>query len=464
MELGWGLSTLLVIPLYAAAMIAVLLTLFYRIEIGIFFLIPFLPHQNILNYVFHLPLGKDINDLLIMAMLIRWGIDKMKSNENLLIKTPLNLPIILLIIWTFIEIWWGAVYFGDPIQLNLDNPRLVYWKNWIRLPLLYLIIVNNIKNTDHKKLILLLMVIAVLMLDRSFYNIAMWRDFSHYSPEQRVGGMAQGLGGNELAVCLAMNLAIMLSVFSCSSSFSIKLFLAGPIFVTTYCILFLFSRSGYVAAVAGCCVIGFLKDRKVLVFLIILIFTWESILPTAVTERIEMTKNEETYDSTVQQRFGMWEMGMDIVLSNPILGAGINAARYINITLEEFGSKTWHSFHNAYLQQAVETGLVGLVLYLWIYFMMILCGWRLFRNSDEWLHKALGLGLMACVMACLAGNVAGGYWNYIGVVSYMYILAGLVVEDLMKLRKDKSPNSSLHSISEQKVKPRFSVRVYENQN
>ena len=458
MELGWGLSTLLIIPLYIAAMSAVLLTLFYRIEIGIFFLVPFLPHQNILNYLINLPLGKDINDLLIMAMLIRWGIDKIKANDKLIVKNTLNVPIILLIIWAFIEIWWGAIYFGDPIQLNLDNSRLVYWKNWIRMPLLYLIIVNNIKKADHKKLIVLLMIIAVLMLDRSFYNIAMWRDFSHYNSQQRVGSMAQGLGGNELAVCLSMNVAIILSIFSCTPKFSIKLFLSGPIFVTIYCILFLFSRSGYLAAVVGCCVIGFLKDKKILLFLIILLFTWESVLPTAVTERIEMTKSEETYDSTVQQRFGMWEIGMNIVRSSPLLGAGLNAARYINITLEEFGNKTWHSFHNAYLQQAVETGLVGLVLYFWMYFLMFLFGWRLFRATDEWFKKALGLSLMSCVMACLAGNVAGGYWNYIGVVSYMYILAGLAMEDLINLDKDKRTSSSVNIPAISKIKRRYVVR------
>jgi O-antigen ligase len=348
------------------------------------------------------------------------------------------------------------------MQLSLENPRLVYWKNFIRLPLLYLIIVNNIKKQEHKKLIILLMVMAVLMLDRSFYNIAMWRDFSHYSPEQRVGGMAQGLGGNELAVCLAMNLAIILSVFSCTSSFPIKLFLAGPIFVTTYCILFLFSRSGYFAAVVGCCVIGFLKDRKVLLILIILVFSWKSILPTAVKERIEMTKNEETesYDSTVQQRFAMWDIGKEIVISSPILGAGLNAARYINITLEEFGGKTWHSFHNAYLQQAVETGLVGLGIYLWMFYLMILCGWRLFRKAEDWLKKALGLGLMACVMACLAGNVAGGYWNYIGVVSYMYILAGMVVQDLISLDKDKTSSPKAEGTQKNHFKRRYSVRKY----
>ena len=433
MELGLGLSEILVIPLYLAGMLAVVLTLFYRIEIGLFFLIPFLSNQNILNYVNDLPLGKDINDLLFMAMLVRWVIDKQKSKESLFVKTPLNIPIFLFIIWTFIEIWWGAMYFGEPIQFTLENDRIVYWKNLIRVPLLYLIVVNNIKDTNHKKLIILLMILAILMIDRGFYNIARWRDFSHYSDQQKIGGLDQGLGGNELAVFFAMYVVVILSLFLYTRSISIKLFLSLPIVATFYCILFLFSRSGYLAAFVGCGVIGFLKDKKVFIALIVLVFAWQSLLPIAVQERIEMTKDGEDYDGTVMQRFEFWEFGSDIISSSPILGAGIIAAYRFNITAEGFEGRVWHSFHNAYLQQAVETGLVGLAIYMWIFLLMILAGWQLYKSSDDWFDKALGLGLLACVMACLAGNIAGGYWNYIGVVSYMYILAGLVMESILHI-------------------------------
>ena len=95
MELGWGLSKILVVPLYISAIIVILLTIFKRIEFGILFLIPFLPHQNILDKLIDLPLGKDINDLFFIAIFIRWIIDKRKAQESLLIKTPLNLPILL---------------------------------------------------------------------------------------------------------------------------------------------------------------------------------------------------------------------------------------------------------------------------------------------------------------------------------------------------------------------------------
>ena len=122
MELGLGLSELLVLPLYVAAILAIVLTLTYRIEIGIFFLIPFISQQNILNYINQLPLGKDINDILFIAIIIKWVIDKVKAKESLLVKTPLNLPIFFFLGWTFLAVWWGDLYFENAVH-NLKGVK-----------------------------------------------------------------------------------------------------------------------------------------------------------------------------------------------------------------------------------------------------------------------------------------------------------------------------------------------------
>ena len=430
MELGFGLSKLLIFPLYLSCILAIILTIFYRIEIGIFFLIFFILNQNILNYVNIYPLGKDMNDLLIIAIIIKWIIDKQRAGERLLVKTPLNFPIFIFLVWTVIEVWWGMQYFNDQTALNFANPRIIFWKNLIRIPLLYLIIVNNIKDISTIRIIVFVMIMAILLLDRGFYNIAQYSDFSHYSSSQRVGAIAS-LGPNELAVCLAMYSVVIVSLFIFIRNIWIKLFLLGPICLSYYCIAFLFSRSGYMAAITGLITLGFLKDKKILLLLVLLFFVWQSVLPVAVRERVEMTRSEDGYDDTSQQRLSMWEMGIDIVSSSPILGAGIAASRFINITIEEDSNKIWHSFHNAYIEQAVETGIVGLGVYLLIFLLMITSGWRLYKTTDDNFQKALGLGLIACVLSCMAGNITGSNWNYFAVVGYMFALAGLVTRCTM---------------------------------
>jgi len=436
MELGWGLSKLLVLPLYISFVLAIVLTLCYRIEVGILFLIPSIPHQNILHYIYDLPLGRQLNDLLLIAIIIRWVLNKRKENESIFIKTPLNIPLLFFVIWTYIEVWWGAIYFGDSPPLSPSDIRFSYWIFLMRVPLMYLFVVNNIKNPNHMKLIIFMMIMAILLLDRNFYNIAMYMDLSYYDDNQKVGGMG-ALGGNELAVFFAMYTIVLVALFSYSDNFWTKCFLFMPIGASYYCVAFLFSRSGYLATLVGLVTVGFLKNKLILVVLIALGFFWQVLLPTAVKQRIEMTKSEDGLDDTSLQRFGMWEIGKEIVISSPILGAGIEAAHAINISPEGFDGRIWHSFHNGYVQQAVETGLVGLGIYIWIFVLMIKIGWRLYKVADDGFQKGLGLGLIACVLSCMAGNVAGGYWNYFSVVGYMYVMAGLVMRSLIDIEQNK---------------------------
>lgn len=447
MELGLGLTKLLVYPLYISAILAALLTVFKRIEYGIFFIIPFLPHQNILDYLLKFPLGKDINDILFMAMLIKWVIDKRKSDESLFIKTPLNTPILLFFLWTFFEIYWGANYFGDPMPKNLADPRIIYWKNLIRIPLLFLIIVNNIKNVKQMKFIILLMTLGILLLDRSFYNIAQYRDLSHFSEDARVEATFSSLGGNEQAVFLATYVIVLVALFSYSHNLWIKLFLSGPIALSYWCIAFLWSRSGYFAAAAGLLIVGLLKNKVIAIFILALALFWQALLPTAMRERIEMTKTKRGYDISAKQRFIMWETGQEIIASNPILGSGIDAAHFFDTTAKGYTARTWHSFHNSYIQQAVETGLVGLGIYLWLFFAMIAMGWRLYRLGEDETKKGLGLGLIAAVVAFMAGNFAGSYWNYVQLSGYLFVLAGMVMRCVIGTPEETVPSVSDHDDS-----------------
>lgn len=441
MELGWGLSRILVVPLYITAILAVILTLTKRIEYGIFFILPFIPHQNILDYLMDLPYGKDINDIVFAAIIIRWVIDKQRSGESIMIKNPFNYAIFAFILWTFIEMWWGASYFGMEAPTSLNDPRVIYWKNLMRIPLLFLIVINNIKSPKQMKFIVVLMIIAILFLDRAFYNIAQYQDLSHYTEATAKSGHIESLGGNELAVFLAMYVIVLVALFINFKNMWIRLFLSGPITLSYWCIAYLFSRSGYLAAFAGLAVIGLLKDKKVFVLLVALVLFWQVLLPTGVRERIAMTKSHGEYDATTQQRLGMWDLGLELLASNPFMGIGLDAAQFLDIKSEGFGGNVWHSFHNSYLQQAVETGIPGLLIYLWIFFLMLKAGWRLFRYTDDEFQKGLALGLIACVLACLAGNFAGSYWNYLSMMGYLYVLAAMVMRIMININQQESDSS-----------------------
>ncbi|MBN1543374.1 O-antigen ligase family protein [candidate division KSB1 bacterium] len=426
LELGWGLTKILTPVLYGVSLLVVLMT-FYRIEIGIFFLTFFLPLQNILDYVNIYPLGKDINDLILAALLVKWILNSRARREPLLQPNPLNWPLLLFIFLTLWGTWRGSAYLHWPPPLDLGHPLLIAWKNSIIPYLMFFIVYNNIKNPKTMKALVLTMTAAILMLDRNFYNILSLQDTSHYSNTLKtafIGGGA-AISGNALAVFLAQYCIILLALFFCDTSKLRKIIYAPVSALSYYCVMFLFSRSGYLAAFVSLTLLGLLRNRRLLILMIVAMLFWNLVLPTAVVQRISMTTEGEEYDGTTRQRLGMWQQAEEMICRSPLLGHGFFITPYIEVRAGSEFDYVWGSFHNNFLQTAVEIGLLGLFLTLLLFGLGFWQGWRLFRNSDNGFNKGLGLGLCCCIGGVLAGNIAGSYWHFFTVASFFWIFIAL---------------------------------------
>jgi len=446
LELGFGLSKYAGFIIYIGAFAVMFLTLFRRIEYGIFFLVLFIPLQNVLDYTLAFPGGKDINDLMLLCLLARWVIDRKKGwvqdparrwkkGEKFFVKSPLNLPIALLILWTLIELFRGASYLGWPMPANFDDPRVIAWKISLMVIILFFVVLNNIKERKHMQLLILVMAFSILSLDRNFYNAAKTQDMTEYS-NWRFATKGQALGGNALAVFQGQY-AVMLIFMAYAAEKKWKKYLFGLVAAfTIYCVMFSFSRSGYLAVTMTMIFWGVIKDRRILIALVVVGLCWQVVLPKAVQQRITMTKSDEGgYDETVMERMGMWELAKGIVVSRPIAGAGYGVTPFLNIRVNGF-TYTWASFHSAYIETAVELGLVGLGLQLLIFILGGLSGFRLYRRSQDKFQQALGLSCASITLGVLAGNLAGTYWTYMGVMGFYWVIQAMVLRCLLTLEED----------------------------
>ena len=458
MELGWGLTALLTPVLYGVALLTVLLTLFYRIEIGIYFLAFFLPLQNVLDYVNVYPMGKDINDILLAVLLVKWMLLKRKSGDQFLFSSPILVPIALLFIWTWLGVINGSEYLGMGFPTSLANPLVVAWKNYWMPVVLFFIVCNNIKNPRQIKILVLVTMASILMLDRNFYSILSGLDLGHYSDELKDKYLSGGisLSGNELAVFLAQYVVIFVALFFYDDHPVRKYFYLFTIALSYYCILFLFSRGGYLAAGAGLLFMGLIRERKLLLLLFIVFIFYQTLLPNAVIERIEMTKTESGYDGTALQRLGMWEQAQGMISEKPIYGWGFFITPFIEVKAGwHFGSRAWGSFHNNFFQTTVELGIIGLALVLWIYFAGMWLGWRLFKISQDPFAKGLGLGMATCAISILAGNLNGSYWHFFTISSFYWIYLALVVRLIAMEEKvtaeDEETNAADDALTDNQV-------------
>ena len=93
-------------------------------------------------------------------------------------------------------------------------------------------------------------------------------------------------------------------------------------------------------------------------------------------ERISTMLNpEQDYNvSSTHGRIQIWLRGLDMIITNPVLGVGIGNYRsigdkYAPAGMDPIGSRI--HLHNLYLQIAVETGLLGLATLYYLLFLFI---------------------------------------------------------------------------------------------
>lgn len=192
------------------------------------------------------------------------------------------------------------------------------------------------------------------------------------------------------------------------------------------CVMYSFSRGGYVAFLAGWLFIGIVKQRKLLLLLVAFALMWASLVPGAVRDRVLMTydPNSGELDRSAEIRLDLWRDAMDLFHTNPMLGTGFNTYAY----MKRVGDYT--DTHNLYLKVLVETGMMGLGIFLWLLVKAFGMGWRLFRRADDQFYSALGLGLAAWVICSAAANLFGDRWSYFQINGYLWLLAGLVARAL----------------------------------
>ena len=437
MELGLGLTKFIPLAVYITGLMVVCLTLFYRIEVGIFFLVPLLPLQNIIDLIHQYPAGKDFLDILILAILIKWVLNKNGNEGPAFLKTPMNLPLMLLVLWTLLELWRGSLYLGVSMPFNLGDPRFIHWKNFMMLPLIYFIVVNNIRNPKYVKFLVILMTLSILFMDISYYNNISHRTKTHYDSSLRIGGTFSYLGPNEIAAFYAQYAVVLVALFLSDPNKWHKLLYGITAIMSYYCIAFLFSRGGYLATLVGWAFLGLIRNKTVFIAVLLLLLFWQSLLPPAVVERIEMSRTEEGYDATIEDRFSLWENARESIFNNPLLGIGYNVITFSNFS-SDISKHRRASLHNAYLQAITELGLIGLAILLLIFFLGIRAGWQLYKSAPEGFEKGLGIGFMACTVALMSANMTGNHWYYLNVVGFYWVFLGLVVRSKIIIEEERN--------------------------
>jgi O-antigen ligase len=370
-------------------------------------------------------------------MLIGWLLQNRKKQEQSIGPSPLLIPIFVFVGYSLFSFFVGSSYLGEEIFPDLDNQRLADWKNYMVMPFLYLISYYNLRDRKWKYVLFILLFISFLIMNLQFRQSFILVQHTHYFDKSRLGGTLAFLGPNEWGSFHTIYTLFIIGLFLVDRHFWRRIAYSILIFLNTYSLMYSFSRGAYVGFLVGLFFIGFIRTRKLLIPLFVFLIVWKLIVPLSVVERVEGIFIVEGETNEVISlgdtklftagRANLWGKALSYFSQNPIFGTGFRT----------YSQLTGWDTHNVYLKTLAEQGLIGLFIYLWLYFLALKSGWRLYRQADEELVKALGFGFLCAVVGSMVVNFFGDRWTYLQLGGLYWVFWALVDQENSRLKGKK---------------------------
>ena len=374
-------------------------------------------------YAFILPLSRAGVVFLSGLLLIVWLLEgEFKRKYLLLSNSKVIVALSLFILYNVISFFWSD---------NIVNAFEYVKKYWYFLPML--IIFTSIKKEFIDKT-LSVFILGMFMSEIIAYGVffELW-EFNKATPQNPTPFMHH----IEYSIFLAFTALILLGRIFREEAIKYKV-IYGLFFMTITGNLFLTAgRTGQLAFIVGLFVLAMTSFKnKIKAFFIFIIlsvglltiaFTFSSTfhdrIVTAKSSLVNVVEQED-YCTSWGSRIGAWMVSQDIIRENPIVGIGIddNMQVFYRLIEEKYpamvcSGHTLVHMHNQYLQILTQTGLLGLVLFLSVFYMLgklelkayeyrqmkyIYLSVTLFAFiSEVLLHRQFGMALFALIIGLL---------------------------------------------------------------
>jgi putative inorganic carbon (HCO3(-)) transporter len=421
------------LALYVGAILAFLLSIFWKPRIGLYYLVLLLPMQTVRYWLHQYPFGEKVVDVLLLGVVL--GLI-FRSERPIFVQSPANKIVILFCVLIYFGLWQGSFYLGAPLPISFDDYRFSDWKNYVEMMFLFFIAAAAIRTPKQMGIVIALMCISVLMVNRSYHDTIGGRDYSQFSENLRDAGPLGYAGENGMGAFQADFAVFSIGLAAFAKKKLHKILLLGVAFTCVYCLVFTFSRGGYLGFLVGLFVLGIVKQRKLLIVLAVFLVGWQGFVPEAVTQRVQMTYNAgQGLDPSAEDRVTIWRDALQVLDHNPVIGTGFDTYRFMGRVSD------FQDTHNYYVKVLLENGVVGLSIFLMLLFAAGKMAWRLYANATDPFLSSLGCALFAFLSCAAAVNFFGDRWTFLQVNGFFWVLLGCVARGLLLVKQEQQTSS-----------------------
>ncbi len=407
----------------------------------------------------------------IVIALTLWIINILLKEEFIWYPTKINLPIFLFILIITVSLFRSSIFY-----LNL-NDYLLFLAYFI----LYFLVINNVENENEFDLFLKIFFITSFIV--SMYTILHYYGLIPYLRE--FGPVVSPIGQkNWTSNYIALIFPIVFSFFLLEHIKKIKI-IYFIILSINYIAWMICQSRGIWISICTTLIIAlyliikfsfskiFKENKKWLItllftFLIItVIYSTDNPLNKSaitVTERAISTFDEK--DPSINTRLLIWNTTLSMIKEKPILGSGIGSFKmnYLNYQAEHLKDNPYYAkyysnareAHNEYLQIGAELGIIGLGIFLLIFFIYFLMIIKYFNQEKNDRKKIIVFGLSLGFICFIIHSLFTFPLHVPALGSAFFIIVGLTIVYIKnsdfsysnkKIRKLKIINSKLKAVA-----------------
>ncbi len=341
-----------------------------------------------------------------------------------------------------LRIWWPMVALllamVASLFMNRDNflgrellASSLYIIRWIEYAAFLLLVLDEAQRPGgHRRLLSWIMSIGVLVALLGFVQLRVFPDFSSMVPngwDPHIGRLlSTWYDPNFLSGFFAMLICVGLTV-ALSRSFMAARWWWLAIMLLSLATVFTFSRSGYVALVAGVGFVTLWRSRLLLVLGICMAAATVAFVPR-VQERVIGIRS---VDETAQLRIVSWQNAGQVIADHPWFGVGYNSYRFVQAEYGFVKDAREHSASgsdSSILTTWVTMGIIGLLAFVWLGWAMAADIWDAWRDrSRSWMGRSVALGVFAAGIALFVHSQFVNSFYYPHMLQAWWLLYAIAV-------------------------------------
>jgi len=360
--------------------------------------------------------------LLIFAVglwLYKWIIYRKQPGY---ISTPLDIPIIFYIVIAFCLLIINSPIMSIGIAGFRQVVQQIFW---------YFLVAQLFSSSKNVRWLLYITVfIGGLLGFHGIYQYITKAEMPSYWVDRLEAGITTrvfSIIGSPNILGSLMVLLIPISIsFIVSENKLLKKYLFGIIaLVMCVTLVFTSSRSAWIGFVVAMVVYFWLKDKRLIILLALLIFVAYAFVPTIANRVNYLISPEYLVSSAAGGRVARWAIGLNVLKQNPIFGLGLG--QFGGAVAQNFKIPNAFYIDSYFLKIAVEMGLVGFTAFCLLIYNALAWGLRAVTRIANSQNLSMAQGVFSGMVGVVVPNLVENVFEVPMMLAYFWIFAAALI-------------------------------------